>query len=254
MLLSTLFFVLSASLALADVSHDDGKTAISDSQSRKEDLRDMSLKEICYRNLYADVDAFTVKHSTEALISDTHGKAVFLSDGIKKAFDDVEYYYEEFCYKKVKARKRSDDVSKHSGLLVGRQLGVPVTQGGLSSSFGDDVGGVPHSSADSILADRSTGLNADGDQLTADGKTGASSSPVILRLKARQVDSTQLGAGKGVERRSPGWIVRVLRIVSGQWDGHDDGDEGAGGEGEGCEEGQEERGVDDGPQGGLLFE
>ncbi|GAA5908342.1 hypothetical protein JCM8208_000382 [Rhodotorula glutinis] len=315
MLSSTLFLALCASVALAIVSHaDDGKLALSDSESEKEDLRDISLKEVCYRNLYADIDAFTVKHSTETLISDSNGKTVFLSDGLKKAYDDVEYYYEEFCYKKVKARQRSNDVAKHSGLLVGRHLTAPVAQAGLLSSFGENIGGVPHSSADAILADRSTAPNGDEHaQGNANGKTGASEAPMILRLKVRQVgsgalaggdtaafspsafmaslnrtgatsssgalgggagaltqplrpgegpsapqlDDAGVGKGKGVERRSPspGWIVRVLRIVSVQWDGHDETEEVGEGEGEGCEDfREEERGVDDGPQGGLLFE
>ncbi|GAA5849957.1 hypothetical protein JCM9279_002473 [Rhodotorula babjevae] len=313
MLVSAFFFVFCTSLALASVTRDGGKLTLSDSQSKKEDVSDISLKEICYRNLYADVDAFTIKHTTEALISDTHGKTVFLSDGRKKAYDDVEYYYEEFCYKKVKARLRSNDVAKHSGLLVGRRLTAPVAQAGLSSSFADNIGGVPHSSADAVLSDRSSGSAGSDDQTQAGGAP-----PMVLRrLRARQLDSAAVlaggigdpsafepssfiaslggdgngnstvaslgapgpdgavlaqplrapegssapqledpaaaGKGKGVERRSPGWIVRVLRIVSLQWDGRDDDEEE--GAGEGCEEGGEEHlGVDDGPQGGLLFE
>lgn len=67
---------------------------------------------------------------------------------------------------------------------------------------------------------------------------------------------------KQLEARSPGWIVRVLRIVSVSWDGHDDDDDEAGGteeqeECEVCEEcgGEEEgedEGLDDGPQGCVL--
>ena len=202
-------------------------------------------------------------------------------------------------------------VSKHSGLLVGRQLAAPVAQAGLSSSFGDDIGGVPHSSADSILADRSSGSSDGTAQAQGDGAT-----PMVLRRREkRQVDSGALegGAGdpsafspsdfiaslerngstssslapgaaspgpdgivlaqplrapesssapqqgeahapKGVQRRSPGWIVRVLRIVSVQWDGRNDDDDEEAGEGEGCEEGEEVRsGVDDGPQGCVAL-
>ncbi|PRQ70081.1 hypothetical protein AAT19DRAFT_11734 [Rhodotorula toruloides] len=65
----------------------------------------ISLKEICYRNLYADVAKYKVKYAKEVLAKDAAGKAVFLFDGIKKDINNREFYYEEFCYKQFNIRR-----------------------------------------------------------------------------------------------------------------------------------------------------
>ncbi|GAA6010196.1 uncharacterized protein JCM10292_003355 [Rhodotorula paludigena] len=132
--------------ALASLSYDKDAGKIASISSTQKDILDqeIALKEICYRNLYADIDEFKVKNSKELLISDTKGESVFLSDGLKKSFDDVEYYYEEFCYKQYNSREHSLDLDKSSGILVGKRdfasnIGLDTT-GGLGSlgvgSFG----------------------------------------------------------------------------------------------------------------------
>ena len=63
----------------------------------------------------ARLNAHALTSSLSALAA--NGKTVFLSDGLKKSYDDVEYYYEEFCYKKVKARQRSNDGASTLALL-----------------------------------------------------------------------------------------------------------------------------------------
>lgn len=37
------------------------------------------------------------------------GQTVFLSDGRKKDYEDKEWWYEEFCYKKFKGRERNKE-------------------------------------------------------------------------------------------------------------------------------------------------
>ncbi|GAA6048195.1 hypothetical protein JCM3770_003705 [Rhodotorula araucariae] len=141
---------LIALAGVATVLADDGRLALTNDKVEQEAYSDLELKEVCYRNLYADLDDFDVKHSIETVVSDKKGQTVFLSDGIKRDFKDKEYYYEEFCYKKFKAREHDKDVEHAHGLLVGRQ--VDPSNAVLSSSFSDDVGDVAGSSADDVLA------------------------------------------------------------------------------------------------------
>lgn len=175
--------------ALTD--RDTGKLSSVDSFSKHELDSEITLKECCYRNLYADVgasssspspglprarvltlarpprpslpiDYFKVKNAQEVLLSDSKaslpptemeeaapadtrplppppppsaatGGQVFLSDGLKKDYQDKEYYYEEFCYKQYKAREHSNDgasrplpSSLQRSLL--RSLGLPASK------------------------------------------------------------------------------------------------------------------------------
>ncbi|BGP29656.1 hypothetical protein JCM10296v2_001395 [Rhodotorula toruloides] len=84
----------------------------------------ISLKEICYRNLYADVAKYKVKYAKEVLAKDAAGKAVFLFDGIKKDIDNREFYYEEFCYKQFNIAEHNADVAKHNTAVVGGAAGL----------------------------------------------------------------------------------------------------------------------------------
>ncbi|BGP45574.1 hypothetical protein JCM10450v2_001393 [Rhodotorula kratochvilovae] len=150
MLKLTLFALLGASTVLADISRGkDGGLAVTNNKAEHVEVSDLVLKEVCYRNLYADVDDFETKHSVETLVSDASGKQVFLSDGIKRDFEDTEYYFEEWCYKFTKGREHNKDVVASKGILVGRQ--VDPANAITSSSFSDDVGGFPGSSADDVL-------------------------------------------------------------------------------------------------------
>ena len=100
-------------------------------------------------------DAFKVKNQKELLLSDSafllpfpacpecaqgpdprsdplspaaQGKSVFLSDGLKKAYDDVEYYYEEFCYKQYKERSHSNDGASPPSLPSSLRLSAPCAR------------------------------------------------------------------------------------------------------------------------------
>ncbi|EMS22027.1 uncharacterized protein RHTO_01242 [Rhodotorula toruloides NP11] len=84
----------------------------------------ISLKEICYRNLYADVSKYKVKYAKEVLAKDAAGKAVFLFDGIKKDINNREFYYEEFCYKQFNVAEHNADVDKHNTAVVGAAAGL----------------------------------------------------------------------------------------------------------------------------------
>ncbi|BGO98192.1 hypothetical protein NBRC10513v2_001285 [Rhodotorula toruloides] len=84
----------------------------------------ISLKEICYRNLYADVAKYKVKYAKEVLAKDAAGKAVFLFDGIKKDINNREFYYEEFCYKQFNIAEHNADVAKHNTAVVGGAAGL----------------------------------------------------------------------------------------------------------------------------------
>ncbi|BGO97305.1 hypothetical protein RTBOTA2_001933 [Rhodotorula toruloides] len=82
---------------------------------------EVALKEICYRNLYADVAAFTVKYQKEVLVADKADGKVYLADGTRKDENNVEFYYEEFCYKQYKVDQHDADYSKVSGITIGRK-------------------------------------------------------------------------------------------------------------------------------------
>ncbi|BGO98185.1 hypothetical protein NBRC10513v2_001292 [Rhodotorula toruloides] len=123
----------------------------------------ISLKEICYRNLYADVAKYKVKYAKEVLAKDAAGKAVFLFDGIKKDINNREFYYEEFCYKQFNIAEHNADVAKHNTAVVGGAAGlggkgvykrsaISVSSfdpesfssgfGSLDGSYGSPLGGV----------------------------------------------------------------------------------------------------------------
>ncbi|BGP22382.1 hypothetical protein Rt10032_c07g3152 [Rhodotorula toruloides] len=82
---------------------------------------EVALKEICYRNLYADVAAFTVKYQKEVLVADKADGKVYLADGTRKDENNVEFYYEEFCYKQYKLKDHEADYSKVSGISIGKR-------------------------------------------------------------------------------------------------------------------------------------
>ncbi|POY76116.1 hypothetical protein BMF94_0839 [Rhodotorula taiwanensis] len=79
----------------------------------------ISLKEICYRNLYADVSKYKVKYQKEVLAKDAKGQNVFLFDGIKKDSNDKEFYYEEFCYKQFNVKEHNQNEQKANTAVLG---------------------------------------------------------------------------------------------------------------------------------------
>ncbi|GAA5928928.1 hypothetical protein JCM3775_006684 [Rhodotorula graminis] len=138
--LATLAFSGSA-IASIGYDKDTGKLASVSSKNVHDLDEEVEYKEVCYRNLYADVDYFKVHNQKELLLSDSKGAQVFLSDGLKKAYDDVEYYYEEYCYKQYKERSHSNDYDASSGILVGkRDFASSLGLGDLSNFSGGGMG------------------------------------------------------------------------------------------------------------------
>ncbi|GAA5993792.1 hypothetical protein JCM10908_000749, partial [Rhodotorula pacifica] len=130
MLASLLTLATLVALALADGGYGDygygGKTgAVTVGvENKKEANLGISLKEVCYRNLYADAKAFKVKYAKEVAVTDVKHANVFLFDGKLLNENSQEFYYEEFCYKQFKVKQHNADVKKESlGVIARRQLG-----------------------------------------------------------------------------------------------------------------------------------
>ncbi|GJN88154.1 hypothetical protein Rhopal_001111-T1 [Rhodotorula paludigena] len=149
MLTSTLLAVASAAFALSAPSggkgYDDygygGDGLISVGNfNEKAAKAAVTLKEICYRNLYADVQDFAVKSNKEVLIKDSKNLDVFLRDGLKKDVNDQEFYYEEFCYKQFGVKEHNSKVSADSVLVGLKERDLGGLDGGLGSYGGVGVG------------------------------------------------------------------------------------------------------------------
>ncbi|KAG0654218.1 hypothetical protein C6P46_001852, partial [Rhodotorula mucilaginosa] len=105
-------------------------------EKKKEANLGVSLKEVCYRNLYADAKAFKVKYNKEVAVTDVKHANVFLFDGKMLDENSQEFYFEEFCYKQFKFKEHNADVKKESlGVVARRQLG-----GGIGGVGVGDVG------------------------------------------------------------------------------------------------------------------
>ncbi|GAA5859588.1 hypothetical protein JCM9279_002247, partial [Rhodotorula babjevae] len=96
-----------------------GTDVVKDSDLKKaEHAARVQYKELCYRNLYADVAKHKVRFNKETLVQDDKGKDVFLFDGIKKDSNDKEFYYEEFCYKQFNLKQHDSDVKKQNTAVI----------------------------------------------------------------------------------------------------------------------------------------
>ncbi|GAA6042810.1 hypothetical protein JCM8097_004436 [Rhodosporidiobolus ruineniae] len=90
---------------------DGGKDIFINAEASKKDKElKVSFKEICYRNLYANVEEFKKETEKEILIKDNKGKDVFIFDGFRKDENDVEFYFREFCYKDFNFKKHDEKV------------------------------------------------------------------------------------------------------------------------------------------------
>ncbi|GAA6043718.1 hypothetical protein JCM8097_000489 [Rhodosporidiobolus ruineniae] len=88
---------------------DGGKDIfVNNEASTKDKQLEVSFKEICYRNLYANADEFKQETQKEISIKDDSGKDVFVFDGFRKDENDVEFYFREFCYKDFNFKKHDD--------------------------------------------------------------------------------------------------------------------------------------------------
>ncbi|GAA5918695.1 hypothetical protein JCM8208_000677 [Rhodotorula glutinis] len=123
-----------------DYGLGDGLISASD-YSQKNAEESLSYKELCYRNLYADVEAFKLRTDKEVAIKDAGNSDVFLFANLKKDYQDKEYYYEEFCYKQMHQKEHNSKVSADS-VLVGLKekrdggIGNGIGGGGLGGGFG----------------------------------------------------------------------------------------------------------------------
>ncbi|GAA5923749.1 hypothetical protein JCM6882_009181, partial [Rhodosporidiobolus microsporus] len=78
----------------------DGKDIfIKEDFAKKDKDVKVSLKEVCYRNLYLNVEEFKKETEKQIKIKDDKGTDVFIFDGFLKDAEDVEFYFREFCYK-----------------------------------------------------------------------------------------------------------------------------------------------------------
>ncbi|TKA53459.1 hypothetical protein B0A53_04453 [Rhodotorula sp. CCFEE 5036] len=112
-----------------------GAVTVSAEKKKKANLA-VSLKEVCYRNLYANAKAFKVKYNKEVAVTDVKHANVFLFDGKMLDENSQEFYFEEFCYKQFKFKEHNADVKKESlGVVARRQLG-----GGIGGVGVGDVG------------------------------------------------------------------------------------------------------------------
>ncbi|GAA5863912.1 hypothetical protein JCM8547_005278 [Rhodosporidiobolus lusitaniae] len=152
MLANSLLLSLLATVAFArpgsddyGKSKDDGKDIfVNNEASTSDNQEEVSYKEVCYRNLYADVDKFKQETEKEVKVSDEYGKDVFFFDSFKKDENDVEFYYREYCYKDFSFEKHDDDESRQTVLDVSKRsfddastLGTGL---GDSSLVGSSVG------------------------------------------------------------------------------------------------------------------
>ncbi|BGP53586.1 hypothetical protein JCM8202_001447 [Rhodotorula sphaerocarpa] len=122
-------------------SKDGGKTGLVTVGTQKgaEANVGVSLKEVCYRNLYADASAFKVKYNKEVAVQDNKHANVFLFDGKLLDESSHEFYYEEFCYKQFKVKEHHSDVKKESlGVVARRDIGSGL--GGIGGGIGAGVG------------------------------------------------------------------------------------------------------------------
>ncbi|GAA5979584.1 hypothetical protein JCM10908_002974 [Rhodotorula pacifica] len=146
-MLVTCFALLAAALAgpvtaSLSLGHDGSISSIN-AHHKIKDYGEVSLKEICYRNLYADLAAFKVKNTKEALITDSKHQTVFVSQGTLRDENNVELLYEEYCYKQYKVNSHNSDVDAVSGIQVGKRDLISTL--GLSSL--DGLGGFSPSGA-----------------------------------------------------------------------------------------------------------
>lgn len=121
----------------------DGSISAINGFDKDQKYSDVALKEVCYRNLYADLgklpsrstsarpcprltpsapapspDAFEVKETKEVVVQDSRKATVFMSQGVLRNEEDVALLYEEFCYKQYRLKEHSMD----GELLISRQL------------------------------------------------------------------------------------------------------------------------------------
>ncbi|GAA6021877.1 hypothetical protein JCM10207_004528 [Rhodosporidiobolus poonsookiae] len=104
-----------------DFHNDKGKgtdVLIKAEEDKHEKEKKVSLKEVCYRDLYANVEEFKKEFEKEVKINDDKGKDVFIFDGFKKDENDVEFYFREFCYKEVNVKAHEENVDKDQILKI----------------------------------------------------------------------------------------------------------------------------------------
>ncbi|KPV77239.1 uncharacterized protein RHOBADRAFT_52176 [Rhodotorula graminis WP1] len=118
-----------------DYGLGDGIISASD-YSQKNAEESLSYREICYRNLYADVEAFKLRTDKEVAIKDAGNADVFLFANFKKDYQDKEFYYEEFCYKQTHKKEHNSKVSADS-VLVGLK---EKRDGGIGNGLGGGLG------------------------------------------------------------------------------------------------------------------
>ncbi|GAA5846440.1 hypothetical protein JCM11251_002446 [Rhodosporidiobolus azoricus] len=117
--LSLLSFASLALLATAvpvpggdDKKDDDVDIEVASKFTEKEHQKEVSIKEVCYLELFLDIEKRKIEFEKEVLIKDEYGKDVFLRDGFKKDEKNVEFYFKEFCYKDFHFSEHKEETNR----------------------------------------------------------------------------------------------------------------------------------------------
>ncbi|GAA6003357.1 hypothetical protein JCM10207_000292 [Rhodosporidiobolus poonsookiae] len=70
--------------------------------------KEVKLKEVCYLELFADVENFKEEFDNTIVIQDEYGKDVFVNDGFRKDESNKEFYPKEFCYRDFHLKEHTE--------------------------------------------------------------------------------------------------------------------------------------------------
>ncbi|GAA5990609.1 hypothetical protein JCM10908_003151 [Rhodotorula pacifica] len=148
---------LQAALAVVRGANGDGIIASSSIDEQAKD-QDLSLKEVCYMELYKEEDYGSLKYTKEILVQDKQSRNVYVSDGYKESNDGATYIYRSFCYKQF-------HYSEHTQKTFGDSGAGVIVNGGIGNAFRDKK-----IDSDGISADDGTLKTLKGDkEITGDG-------------------------------------------------------------------------------------
>ncbi|BGP18888.1 hypothetical protein JCM10213_003013 [Rhodosporidiobolus nylandii] len=134
-----------ASLAVASPLPGGGgepDISVGSKLAEKQHSKKVSLKEVCYLELFADVENHKVLFEKEIKIQDDYGKDVYVNDGYKKDENNVLFYFKEFCYKDFNFAEHNEETVKKSGASISadelKKLinNKDVTSGDFDTNFG----------------------------------------------------------------------------------------------------------------------
>ncbi|POY76075.1 hypothetical protein BMF94_0798 [Rhodotorula taiwanensis] len=123
----TLWSTLTAVQAVLSTAGGNGIIA-STSIDEQAKAQDLSLKEVCYLELYKEEDYGSLEYSKEVLVQDKQSRNVYVSDGYKESTDGATYVYRSFCYKQY-------HYSEHTQTTFGDSGAGAIVDGGIGNAF-----------------------------------------------------------------------------------------------------------------------